>query len=121
MTAYLPTLDPADFSNSTAIDNPYFPLPAGAISSFIRSMVDPESGETDTERTNIFEIATDIGVTGFADIEVMQLGNAAVLSFAGGWEKIDRFDADLIGPSDFDFVQRGKLGAGGSRSVRGRN
>lgn len=54
MPVYLPTFDPADFSDSTTIDNLYYPLPAGTISSFSGSMIDPDSGETDTERNDFF-------------------------------------------------------------------
>jgi Ca2+-binding RTX toxin-like protein len=54
--------------------------------------------------TDIFEIAIYTEVTEFADIEVSQLGNAAVLSFAGGSVKVDNVDAALIDASDFVFV-----------------
>jgi Ca2+-binding RTX toxin-like protein len=54
--------------------------------------------------TDIFEIAIYTEVAEFADIEVSQLGNAAVLSFAGGSVKIDNVDAALIDASDFVFV-----------------
>ncbi|MDQ6434796.1 calcium-binding protein [Mesorhizobium sp. LHD-90] len=50
----LPNFAAAKFSNSTDIDNPFFPLPGGAINSYGAEITDPETGELETERNDHF-------------------------------------------------------------------
>jgi hypothetical protein len=51
---FLPPFNAADFSDSSTIDNEYFPLPAGTITSFSGEILDPETGEGETERNDLF-------------------------------------------------------------------
>ena len=50
----LPDFGAATFGNSTNIDNTFFPLPGGTINSYGAEVVDPESGEEETERNDHF-------------------------------------------------------------------
>jgi hypothetical protein len=51
---FLPPFNAADFSDSSTIDNEYFSLPAGTITSFSGEILDPETGEGETERNDLF-------------------------------------------------------------------
>ena len=52
--ATLPNFGAASFGDPTDIDNQFFPLPPGTINSNAASVIDPESGEEDTERDDHF-------------------------------------------------------------------
>ena len=50
----LPDFGAATFGNSTNIDNTLFPLPGGTINSYGAAVVDPDTGEEETERNDHF-------------------------------------------------------------------
>ncbi|RWM84150.1 MAG: hypothetical protein EOR84_33500 [Mesorhizobium sp.] len=52
--ALLPDFAAATFGNSTNIDNTFFPLPGGTINSYGAALIDPETGEEETERNDHF-------------------------------------------------------------------
>ncbi|CAH2395619.1 calcium-binding protein [Mesorhizobium escarrei] len=52
--AILPDFGAATFGNSTNIDNTFFPLPGGTINSYGAALIDPETGEEETERNDHF-------------------------------------------------------------------
>ncbi len=52
--AILPDFGAATFGNSTNIDNAFFPLPGGTINSYGAALIDPETGEEETERNDHF-------------------------------------------------------------------
>ena len=49
-----PTSAAATFGNSTNINNTFFPLPGGTINSYGAALIDPETGEEETERNDHF-------------------------------------------------------------------
>jgi hypothetical protein len=52
--AVRPDFRAARFEAGASIDNPYFPLTPGTIQSYGGSKTDPETGETETERNDVF-------------------------------------------------------------------
>lgn len=50
----LPDFNAATFTDPTAVDNPYFPLPGGTVNSYEAVAIDPESGEEEVERNDHF-------------------------------------------------------------------
>jgi len=66
----LPDFDPADFSAGATIDNPYFPLPAGTVSSYSATAIDPETGESGGERNDFYATAETKTITGVEAVVV---------------------------------------------------
>jgi hypothetical protein len=52
--AILPDIGAAEFQPGAPIDNPFFPLELGSIRSYEGSRVDPDTGEVETERNDLF-------------------------------------------------------------------
>jgi hypothetical protein len=52
--AILPDVGAAEFQPGAAIDNPFFPLERGSIRSYEGRRVDPDTGEVETERNDLF-------------------------------------------------------------------
>jgi hypothetical protein len=52
--AILPDIGAAEFQPGAPIDNPFFPLELGSIRSYAGSRVDPDTGEVETERNDLF-------------------------------------------------------------------
>jgi hypothetical protein len=52
--AILPDIGAAEFLPGAPIDNPFFPLELGSIRSYEGRRVDPETGELETERNDLF-------------------------------------------------------------------
>src|SRR5262245_33495587 len=52
--AILPDIGAAEFEPGAPIDNPFFPLELGSILSYEGSRVDPDTGEVETERNDLF-------------------------------------------------------------------
>ena len=50
----LPNFSAATFGDPTTITNMFFPLPGGTINSYGATLVDPETGEQETERNDHF-------------------------------------------------------------------
>ena len=50
----LPNFSAATFGNSTTINNRFFPLPGGTINSYGAELIDPDTGEEETERNDHF-------------------------------------------------------------------
>jgi hypothetical protein len=52
--AILPDIGAAEFQPGAPIDNPFFPLELGSIRSYAGRQVDPDTGEVETERNDLF-------------------------------------------------------------------
>ena len=52
--AILPDIGAAEFQPGAPIDNPFFPLELGSIRSYEGRRVDPETGDVETERNDLF-------------------------------------------------------------------
>jgi Ca2+-binding RTX toxin-like protein len=78
----------------------------GSADTFVFDLID--FGDDRIERfedgTDLIEIATYTGVSGFGDIEIEQHGRSTVLTFADGSVTLRDFDADQIDSFDFNFV-----------------
>ncbi len=67
---FLPDISTAAFNDSATVDNPYFPLLAGTVTSHTGSLIDPESGETDTESNDFYATAETATIAGIEAVVV---------------------------------------------------
>lgn len=66
----LPDLQNAAFSDPTNVDNVFFPLPAGTINSYGVEVVDPETGEEESERNDHFATFETKSIAGIETVVV---------------------------------------------------